>query len=481
MPAIIALSLMGSANVSPTVSGASLPAPEVVVNTTDAGPVQNSYADVVSRVAPAVVTVRSESRSRATQQQSPFDDPAFREFFGDGFRGPQPRGPQRGIGSGVIVTQDGFILTNNHVVEGADTVTIELTDRRTFTAKVVGTDPPSDLAVLKIDARSLPVLPLGDSDRVRVGDVALAVGNPLGIGQTVTSGIISAKGRSNRGSGESFEDFIQTDAPINRGNSGGALVNTNGELIGINSQILSPTGGSIGIGFAIPSNMAKNVMDQLTRTGKVRRSQVGIGIQPVTADVAASLGLAEPRGILVSRIEPGSPAERAGIRRGDIVTALNGTPVNDYNSFRNQVANTQPGTQVTLTVNRDGREQPVRVTLVERTVDAARGEEPVGENGDAPGSGGRLGIRVEPLTPQLAEQLGLRGVTQGVVVRSVDPSGPMAEIGVQPGDVIEEINRQPVRSEADIATAIQRAGDRPLLMLINRRGQSTYQTVRPRR
>ncbi|MDQ3802690.1 MAG: trypsin-like peptidase domain-containing protein [Acidobacteriota bacterium] len=254
---------------------------------------QNFFADAVSRVAPAVVTVRSERQVRPPRQHPFFDDPRFRDFFGERApRVPQSEMPRiQGLGSGVIVSGEGYVLTNHHVVDGAEEIRVGLNDHRTYPARLVGSDPPSDLAVLKIEERNLPVLATGDSGRARVGDVVLAVGNPLGLEQTVTAGIISAKGRSTGLSDGSFEDFLQTDAPINQGNSGGALVNTAGELVGINSQILSPTGGNIGIGFAIPVNMAKNVMEQLIRTGKVRRGSLGVTIQPVTSEIAASLRL----------------------------------------------------------------------------------------------------------------------------------------------------------------------------------------------
>ncbi len=340
-----------------------------------------SYSSVVKRAAPAVVTVQSSRRVRAPQQYPFADDPRFREFFGDRSGGgngqrQQQQLPQvqRGLGSGVIISADGYILTNHHVVDGAEEIKVELNDRRTFDAKVVGSDPPSDLAVLKIDAADLPTLSLGNSDAVEVGDVVLAVGDPLGLQQTVTAGIISAKGRATGVSDGSFEDFLQTDAPINQGNSGGALINTAGELVGINSQILSPSGGNIGIGFAIPSNMAKNVMEQLIKNGVVRRGQLGVSVQPVTTDVARSLNLPEARGVIVGEVQPESAASRAGLKIGDIITALNGEPVNESNELRNRVANTQPGTEITLTVWRDGGEQQIRATLGELTSAARTGE-----------------------------------------------------------------------------------------------------------
>jgi serine protease Do len=331
---------------------------------TSAAPV-GSYADVVSRVSPAVITIHSEMRVRAAQQYPFMNDPMFRQFFGD--RAPQQVPEQRrsGLGSGVIISTDGYILTNHHVVDGAEHIKVDLNDNRTLDAKVVGSDPPSDLAVLKIDASNLPVLALGDSDKVRVGDVVLAIGNPLGIGQTVTMGIISAKGRQTGLSSGSFEDFLQTDAPINQGNSGGALVSTNSELVGINSQILSPSGGSIGIGFAIPSNMARTITDTLVKTGKVRRGQLGITVVKLNSEPAKELGIKETKGVGVAQVQPGSAADRASIRKGDVITGFNGVEMTDPNVFRNLVASTAPGTDVSLTIIRDGREQQIRAKLGE--------------------------------------------------------------------------------------------------------------------
>ena len=455
-------------------------------------PVQTSYASIVSRVAPAVVTVRSERRVQASQRQFPFmDDDTLRELFGQSPRGGGRQQPQRqqprterqeGLGSGVIVSADGYILTNNHVVEGSQEITVETTDNRVFKAKLVGTDAPSDLAVLKIDAASLPVLPLGDSDRAQVGDVVLAVGNPLGIGQTVTSGIISAKGRTTGLGDGSFEDFIQTDAAINRGNSGGALVNTSGELIGINSQILSPSGGSIGIGFAIPTNMARDVMGQLIKQGRVHRGMIGVGIQSLTADLAQSLGLQQVRGALVNEVRPASPAASAGVKRGDVIVAFNGSPVADSNALRNSIARTQPGTTVSFTVVRDGRELKLSATLAELPVENSTGDgdEQAAGSGAANAETGKLGVAVEPLTPDAAAKMELPRDARGLVVTSVDPEGPAADSGLLRGDVISEVNRKPVATREELRDALGASGARPVLLLVTREGQTIFLTVRLR-
>jgi len=444
---------------------------------TPAGNIQ-SFADTVDRVAPAVLTIHASRRVKVAEQYPFLEDPFFQRFFGRPNRqrfGGQPEQLQQALGSGVIVRPDGHILTNHHVVDGAQEISVDLADRRTFKAKLVGSDQPSDLAVLKIDANNLPVLTPGDSDKVRVGDICLAVGNPLGIGQTVTSGIISAKGRFTGMSDGSFEDFLQTDAPINQGNSGGALVDTSGGLIGINSQILSTSGGNIGIGFAIPINMAKGVMDQIVTKGKVTRGQLGVGVQYINSDLAASLGLKEVKGVLVTQVTPGSPAERAGIKSGDVILTLNGTAVNDVNTLRNTVAATMPGTDVTLDILRDGKQQQVHVKVGEFKSKTAGGGD---DNSGGSTSQGQLGIEVEPVTPDVAQQIGVPRTTQGLVVTNVDPAGKAAEAGIQAGDVIEQINRQPVRSVNDVQSALAKSADRPALLLVNRKGQTVFLPVK---
>jgi serine protease Do len=429
----------------------------------------DSYADLVAQVAPAVVTVRAERIVRQADFPQGIPDDLFQQFFGRQGRRvqPQPR-EEGGLGSGVIVSPDGYILTNNHVVEKASQIHVELTDRRSFAAKVVGTDQPSDLAVLKIEATGLHTLPLGDARNVRVGDVVLAIGNPLGVGQTVTMGIISAKGRATGLSDGSFEDFLQTDAPINQGNSGGALVDTRGELVGINSQILTPSGGSIGIGFAIPADMAQNVMDQLIKNGTVRRAKMGVTVQGVTSDLAQSLGLKDVRGALVSGVETGSPAAKAGIERGDVILAFNGEAVADSNALRNRVASSRPGSTATVALMRNGREETKQVTLGE-----LEGNRRAANDREDVGSGGRYGMTVSPLTPDVARELGVRA-RSGLVVEDVAPASAASEAGIREGDVIVEVNRQPVATLSQFQAAVKANANRPALLLINRQGNEIF-------
>jgi serine protease Do len=442
---------------------------------------RDSYADIVDVVAPAVVTIRTEGKARMSPTQFDVpDDDFLRRFFGDQF-GPRGRTPrsfrQRGLGSGVVVTTDGYILTNFHVVDGADDIKVEMTDGRTLTAKLVGSDKPSDLALVKVAGTGFKAVAFGNSDHVKVGDVVLAVGNPLGVGQTVTMGIISGKGRSTGVGDGSYEDFLQTDAPINHGNSGGALVNTKGELVGINSQILSETGGNIGIGFAIPTNMAQHVMEQLRTKGKVTRAQLGVTVQQVTSDMAQSLGLKNTGGAIVSSVTAGSAADRAGLRQGDVIQSFNGTQVHDSNTLRNRVAEAGPGTTADLLIVRDGAEKHVTVKLDEASPDrSARRRSGEAENSDNQAA---LGVVVAPLTPELASRLGAPKDASGLVVEDVDADSRAADAGIRPGDIIQSVNRQPVKTIAELRDAVRQSTDKPVLLLINRQGNSLFVTVRP--
>jgi Do/DeqQ family serine protease len=445
---------------------------------------RDSYADVVDVVSPAVVTIRAQGRARVSPTQFQFpDDDFFGQFFGN--RGDRsPRGPrqapnsrQSALGSGVVVTSDGYVLTNYHVVDGADSIKVDFTDGRSLDAKTIGTDKPSDLALLKVNGSNFQAIALGNSDTVRVGDVVLAVGNPLNVGQTVTMGIISAKGRSTNVGDGSYEDFLQTDAPINHGNSGGALVNTKGELVGINSQILSNSDGNIGIGFAIPVNMAKHVMDDLRSKGKVTRAQLGVSVQNVTSDMAANLNLKENGGVIVSGVTPGSAADRAGVKRGDVIESFNGQRIHDMNSLRNRVAEAGPGTTADLVITRDGVEKHLSAKLDELNGErsARRGDND--NRGDADRTA--LGVSVEPLTPELAARVGAPKDLHGLVIEDVDPDGRAADAGLRAGDVIQEVNRQPVKSVEELRAAVGRSSGRPTLLLINRQGNDIFVTVRP--
>jgi serine protease Do len=455
---------------------------------------RDSYSDIVDVAAPAVVTIRTEGKARVMptmfdgQDGQDGQDPEdlLRRFFGDRFGGNQrgqrmprqQRAPrQRALGSGVIVTTDGYILTNNHVVDGADEIKVELTDDRTLSAKLVGTDKASDLALLKVTAGDLHPIAIGNSENVKVGDVVLAVGNPLGVGQTVTMGIISAKGRSTTVGDGGYEDFLQTDAPINHGNSGGALVNTKGELVGINSQILSSNDGNIGIGFAIPVNMAKNVMEQLRTKGKVTRAQLGVTVQGVTPEMAENLGLKQATGAIVSAVAEGSAAEKAGMKRGDIIKSFNGVPVHDTNTLRNRVAEAGPGSSADVVIVRDGSDKRLTVKLDEATASkSARTRDSESAPSDDKTS---LGVAVAPLTPELAERARASKNAHGLVVEDVSPNGRAADAGIQAGDIIQEVNRQPVTSVDELKAALKKSSDKPTLLLIQRQGHDIFVTVKP--
>ena len=441
---------------------------------------QTGFAPVVKKVLPAVVNIASSKVSKVPTEffrQLP-DDPMFRQFFGNDFnrqfRAPRqaPEQREQGLGSGVVMTQDGYILTNNHVVDGASNVTVTLADKREFKAKVIGTDPKSDIAVLRIDAINLPCITLADSSKVQVGDYALAVGDPFGVGQTVTMGIVSATGRSHLGI-EQYEDFIQTDAPINPGNSGGALVNDRGELIGINTAIIAHgSEGNQGIGFAIPANMARNVMEQIVEHGKVTRAYLGIVPQDVTPDLAKQFGEKETRGALVADVSAGSPAQKAGLERGDIILEVNGKPVADSNDLRMTISMMPPDSDTNLKVLRNGSERQIGVTLTTLpTEEAATHSE---DNGNGSASSALAGVSVENLDAESARDLRISPNTKGVVVTNVDPSSEAAEAGLRRGDVILEVNRQPVKNTEDFERAIRGSKDKKPLLLVDRNGNTMY-------
>ena len=438
------------------------------------------FVPVAKQVLPAVVNIASSKIVRSQDQgiSSPFfSDPFFRQFFGNQFS-QQFRVPreerENSLGSGVIISSDGYILTNNHVISGATDIKVSLSDKREFKGRLVGSDSETDVAVVKIDGKDLPVLAFGDSSREQVGDFALAVGNPFGIGETMTMGIISATGRGGLGI-EDYEDFLQTDAAINPGNSGGALVNVRGELIGLNTAILSDGGGgNQGVGFAVPINMARAVMNQIMQHGRVIRGSMGVLIQPVTAALAQSFGLpGEPRGALVANVTPGSPAERAGIQRGDIILDLNGAAVSDSRDLSLKVSMMAPGTPVKLTVFRNGHEQDVSLTLAELPANQQKTSGTTPEA--APGRW--MGLSVEALTPEMAQQAGVPARTTGVVVTVVDPASAAAAADVRRGDIIQEVNHKPVTTVEQFRSMVQEAGSRPVLLLIDRGGDHVFVVV----
>jgi Do/DeqQ family serine protease len=432
--------------------------------------------DEVAQLArPAVVNI--STTSMVTMQDNPFgdmfNDPFFRRFFGDQFDQPGQKNRKykaSALGSGVIVSDQGYILTNNHVVKGADEIKVILFDKREFTGKIVGTDPRTDLAVVKINARDLPTIKFGMSGKLKIGDIVLAVGNPFGLNQTTTMGIVSAVGRSNVGIAD-FEDFIQTDAAINPGNSGGALVNTNGELVGINTAIFSTSGGYMGVGFAIPTDMAKTVMDSIIKHGRVIRGWLGVSIQNLTPDLAKSLGIKESAGALIAGVEGNSPADKAGLKRGDLVIELAGKKVADSTGLRNMVSATAPGTKVDVKVVRESKERTLSVTLGEfKEKKTAKKTEY---------SNVMQGVGVEDLTPGMRAKLNLPENLNGVVITEVGSDSPAQGI-LQAGDLIQEVNRQEVWSVGDYDQVVSKIGEKDnALLLIYRDGGSIYVTIRP--
>jgi len=439
----------------------------------------NGFSAVIKPALPAVVNIRTSKmvKSQGNQMSPFFNDPTFRQFFGDQFGGGKPHQErEQALGSGVIVTTDGTILTNNHVIDGASDIKVQLSDKREFKAKLVGADPKTDIAVLKIEASGLPTLPLGDSSQLNVGDLIFAIGDPFGIGETATMGIVSATGRGQLGI-EDYENFIQTDAAINPGNSGGAMIDIHGNLVGVNTAILSHgSGGNEGVGFAIPMSMAKPVMDQILAHGKVVRGYLGVHIQDLSPEIAKAFNYNMSGGALIGDVSPNTPASKAGLQKGDVIVKLNGQAVSDYVDLRLRISQMAPGTSVNLDVWRDGKTKDYTVALGElpEKTEAA-------DNRGTESSGGLEGVEVDELTPEIAQQLNLGAGVHGVVVTAVDPSSPAA--AAQPpigrGDVIQEINHKPIRNVSDYRQAIAGAGSQPVLLLVNHGGVTGYSVVQP--
>jgi len=444
------------------------------------GPSKTGFASVVKTVLPDVVNISTSKVVKGSEHPGMPEGmdnmpPFFQQFFGQQFgpdserRSPRQRDQREdSLGSGVIVSPDGYILTNNHVIDGATDVRVTLADKRQLKAKVVGTDPKTDIAVLKVDGSDFPSITIGDSSKVQVGDYALAIGDPFGVGQTVTMGIVSAMNRGNLGI-EDYEDFIQTDAPINPGNSGGALINDRGELVGINTAILSGgSGGNQGIGFAVPINLARSVMSQILDHGKVNRAYLGIMVQDVTPGISKAMNLKDMKGVLVGDVSPTGPAMKSGVQRGDVIVELNGKPMEDSRQLRNTISMMDPTATVKLKLLRNGNPTDVSVKLGELPADKeqAKTEE---------GSSEKVldGVTVENLDAQTARQLGLPGSTSGVVVTDINPSSSLASAGLRRGDVIQEVNHQAVKTVAQLEEAVRKAGNNPLL-LVNRKGTTLF-------
>ncbi len=441
-----------------------------------------AFASIAKKVSPAVVFIEVEATvaNQPMQNQSPFGNGTpedfFRHFFGPNFRGqqpgqppqfeqvPQPQQRMMGQGSGFIISKDGYILTNNHVVGDADKITVKLEDGREFIAKTIGTDSHSDVAVIKIDAQDLPAISLGDSDALDIGEWVVAIGNPFGLSHTLTVGVVSAKGRSNVGLAD-YENFIQTDAAINPGNSGGPLVDLDGKVIGMNTAIFSRSGGSMGIGFAIPVNMIKAIKDQLIATGEVSRGYLGIVIQDLTPDLAESFDLDNQNGIVIAQVSEDSPAQKSGLKQGDVIVGFDGETVEKVGAFRNKIAMKEPGTTHDIKVLRKGKQKTLSVTI---------GKLPAGEliaSSGSPQHMDNLGLTLQNLTPSIAQQLGLEESDTGVVVTQVIPGSVADMAHIKTGFLIQQVNHQPVNNIDEFRKAVTETGKNGSVLLLVKNGQ----------
>ena len=482
LAAIVATGLVGAAAVGAKDSEASPPVKfQIDAKPLSPGPFEpKSFKEIAQRVSPSVVKITTETKARVSTRNGrdlSELDPFFRQFFGD--RVPQFRQPpQAGLGSGVIISADGYVATNNHVIEDADTVTVTLTDNREFRATVVGRDPQTDIALLKIDAKELPALTFGDSSQVAVGDRVLAIGNPYGLGGTVTTGIVSATGRR-AGLGLAYEDFIQTDAAINPGNSGGALVDLEGRLIGINTAILSRSGGFQGIGLAVPADLVRYVVGSLAQNGEVVRGFLGVTVQSLTPALAQSFGLSSNQGALIAEVSPNTPAAKAGLKSGDIITKVDGREVTDSARLSLAIAQTAPGSEVQLELLRNGNRETVTATIEAQPDSKGRRNRAGGlSRGDMQEDEGVLnGVAVTDLDPRARRQFDIPSRVEGALITDVDPNSASARAGLRPGDVLLEINRQPVTNADDAVTLSAEAKEKKTLVKLWSRGSTIYTVV----
>jgi serine protease Do len=445
-----------------------------------------SFAPIVEKVAPSVVTVFTTQTVSRTLAPFPFSDDALRQFFGGQL--PQRQGKQtlQGLGSGVIVSPDGYILTANHVVSGAEEIMVGLgTELRKFKAKKVGTDPGTDVALLKIDEKNLPAITFADSDKARAGDIVLAVGNPFGLRQTVTMGIISAVGRGGVGIVD-YENFIQTDAAINMGNSGGALVDIRGQLLGINTAIFSRSGGNQGVGFAIPANLARDVMQSLREKGRVVRGYIGASVQPLTPELAEAMKLkGEPSGALVGEVAPNTPSQKAGIKTGDVITAVNGKKITDARELRLMIGTMAPGTKAQIQVNREGQTKTFDVELAEMppgaTTEGAPAEVAPQESAQPEKTTVFGGVAVADITDDIRSALNVPRDIQGAVIAEVDADSPAGKAGLREGDVIQEVNKQSVKNAKDlVAVSKKLKPNEKILIRVYSQGRSGYVALEPK-